>query len=437
MTLKLAFVSVFLNSIALFTFGQETTVIGKITNEQDVLVSEASIQLGQQNARSNSKGVFTIRINPNSLPSQLTIKHSLYKNHQEIVRAPIHTSDTLFLTIVMKDKVTELEEVTVSSSQIIWAYQKKNTHIIDYLLIGEEMLFACKENQNYYLRRLDSEGSKVVDVPIKNNPLNLFEDCMGSFYLVYADSMFELKFIGNSIGMFPGVTVEEAMRILSPCEIFSENLFIVKTMESHNQRLVYTQINRITKNPTRLYQTTDFKQVRSLNEYAKENDIVAQNSEGTPNKMNIQDVEELKVYRRKWNNQQLYAQILSKPLYAPIFEIKDSIFIFDHFKDSAFVFSISGKLIRTFQISYHYFENWKNTLYLNEEKTKLYAKYENDGLVTLRQIDPSTGKVIQLTTLEKHIYPLRIEIRDNHAYYIYKHYLDTSIHYLYKQVLKE
>ena len=98
---------------------------------------------------------------------------------------------------------------------------------------------------------------------------------------------------------------------------------------------------------------------------------------------------------------------------------------------------MSGNHVRSFQISYHYFENWKSELLINEEKTKLYARYEIDGLTTLRQINPSTGKVMNLDILEKHIYPLRIQIRNNYAYYLYKHYLDNSIHYLYKQPLKE
>jgi hypothetical protein len=284
------------------------------------------------------------------------------------------------------------------------------------------------------LRWLDSVGEKIRDIQIKKNPSGLFEDCTGGIHLTYTDSVFELKLIGNSIAILPGNAYIEAMDILSPCVISSEDNFIVKRLGPHNKLIEYLKIDRNTKKPGLLYTSCDRQLMRSLDDFAKANDIPVPlfnpNYRQPPQMTTTND-------RQKWDNQQFYNQILKKPLYAPIFEINDSVFVYDHFKDSAMVFTISGNYVRSFQISYHYFENWKSELLINEEKTKLYARYEIDGLTTLRQINPSTGKVMNLDILEKHIYPLQIQIRNNYAYYLYKHYLDNSIHHLYKQPLKD
>lgn len=413
-------------------YSQDVVIVGTVSNEQNQRVVGAEVRLGQLNGKTNSKGKFLFKIN--RFPAQLTIKHSLYKDYLEVIRAPQYKRDTLFLDLIMENKETELEEVTISASRVIWAYQKANTHIIDFVLIDKEILMVCREDHKYFLRRLDSIGKKITDLQVKKNPLNFYEDCTGGTHLVYADSIFELKLLGKSIGMLAGHTYLETMNILSPCVISSKDNFIIKRLGPHNKLVEYMKINRNTKSPDLLYVTSDQQAMRDLDYYAAANDIPVllsnPNYKHPPQMVVLTD-------KQKWDNQQFYNQILSKPLYAPIFEINDSIYIFDHLKDSALVYTISGKYVRSYEISYHYFENWKSELFLNEEKTKLYAKYENEGLVTLRQINPSTGKVINLDVLEKHIHPMRIQIRDNYAYYIYKHYLDNSIHYLYKQPLRE
>ena len=413
-------------------YSQEVVVTGIVINEQNQRVSGAEVKLGQANTKTNSKGIFTARIN--AFPVQLHIKHPLYKDYFEVVRAPVHKNDTIKLDLILEGKETELEEVTINSSRVIWVYDKKNTHIIDFALYEKEMLLVCKENHRYFLRRLDSIGKKIVDVPIKKNPVGLYGDCTGGTHLVYADSIFEIKFIRNSIGMLSGNSYEETMRVLAPCVISSPDNIILKRLGAHNKLVEYVKVDWNTKKPSQLYITSDQKTMRQLDEYATANQIAVPLSNPNYGRTTVVNTS---TDRQRWQNQQFYSQILKKPLYAPIFEINDSVFVFDHFKDSALVYSLSGNYIRSFQISYHYFENWKSELFLNEEKTRLYARYETEGLVTLRQIDPSTGKVMNTDILEKHIHPMNIQIRGSFAYYIYKHYLDTSLHYLYKQPLKK
>ncbi len=413
-------------------WSQNVVVTGVVMNEQNVRIANAEIKLGAANVKSNSKGTFILSIS--KLPAQMNVKHPLYKEYIEVLRAPIRYGDTLKLEIILEGKETELEEVTINASKIIWAYDKKNTHIIDFALHDQEMLLVCKEDHKYFLRRLDSIGKKIVDVQVKKGPLSLYRDCTGGTHLVYADSIFEIKFIRNSIGMLSGDSYEKTMKVLSPCVISSPDNIILKRLGPHNKLVEYVKVDWNTKKPSQLYITSDQMMMRQLDEYAAANNIPVALS--NPNYARTTVINN-STDRQRWQNQQFYNQILKKPLYAPIFEINDSVYVFDHFKDSAMVYSRSGKHIRSFQFSYHYFENWKGELFLNVEKTKLYAKYEIDGLVTLRQINPSTGKVVTTDILEKHIHPINIQIRGSFAYYIYKHYLDNSIHYLYKQPLKE
>jgi hypothetical protein len=99
-------------------YSQDVVVIGTVSNGQSLPVAGAEVRLGPLNGKSNSKGVFTFKVN--KFPVTLTIKHRLYNNYIEVVRAPINKQDTIFLDIILENKSTELDEVTVSASKITW-----------------------------------------------------------------------------------------------------------------------------------------------------------------------------------------------------------------------------------------------------------------------------------------------------------------------------
>ena len=91
-------------------YSQEIIVSGMVLNEQNQPVSGAEVRLGKSNTKSNSRGSFLLKLT--EFPAQLTVKHSQYKSYLEVVRAPVHKSDTIFLAIVLEGKETELEEVS-------------------------------------------------------------------------------------------------------------------------------------------------------------------------------------------------------------------------------------------------------------------------------------------------------------------------------------
>ena len=94
-----------------FTHSQDIVVTGTISNEQNLRIAGAEVRLGQLNGKSNSKGIFTFKVN--KFPATLTIKHRIYNDYLEVVRAPANKQDTIFLDIILENKSTELDEVTV------------------------------------------------------------------------------------------------------------------------------------------------------------------------------------------------------------------------------------------------------------------------------------------------------------------------------------
>lgn len=409
----------------------EVVVKGKVITETGTPIKNATVKLGNSDGRTNSEGIFVLR--NTTFPVQLTVKHSLFSEYVDIIPFPERWKDTLQVLVVMQDKETELDEVTVTNKQIFWVYPRKQANVLDFILQPDDgIILCCSDEKTYFLRGLNAQGEKMYETPIRRHPKQLYRDCMERIHLVYSDSIYETSIIHNSIGAFQLRTGSKlfAYNLLKTCVYKDEKTLVKYNYSEQDQRIEFLAYNIQTQKSKVMYVGEDRKRNRQLREYARENDITGDEL------FHTLDKDELKLARAKWNNKRFYELVLAQPVYVPLFELNDSLVIFDHLNDSAVVFTKAGVRVRAFPIQYHHFKGWKNELVTNLEKTKIYARYEIDGLTTLREINTTNGKVERKIQLEQHIFPKHLQIRNDFIYYIYDDYLDQSMHYLFKQPIR-
>ncbi|TSJ41499.1 carboxypeptidase-like regulatory domain-containing protein [Fluviicola chungangensis] len=407
----------------------EAVVKGKVINENGTPIKNASVKLGNSDARTNSSGFFIVK--NTDFPAQLTVNHVLYSEYTDMVALPERWKDTIRVFVVMTGKEKELEEVTVSAEKIFWVYPRKQANVLDFLLQpDDEILLCCSDEHHYFVRGLDASGEKVFETNIRNHPRKLYRDCMENIHLVYADSIYETAMVNNSIGIFSPKPALGVFSFLQSCVYKDDRNLVKYNYSERDQRIEYSAINLQTKITRVMYVGEDRSRNRGLREYEQENRTADNDLFLTTDKNAIRKV------RDKWSNIRFYDLILTDPVYIPLFEINDSLIIFDHLNDSAIVFTKAGIRVRSFSIVYHYFKGWKKELITNMEKTKIYARYEKEGLTILRELNPTNGKTERIIKLEKHVFPEHLQIHGDFIYYIYKDYLDQSMHYLFKQKLE-
>ena len=419
----------------------EAIVKGKVVNENGAPIKNASVKLGSSDARTNNSGFFTAKTN--DFPAALTVTHTLYSKYSDMVILPEKWKDTIRVFVVMSGKEKELEEVTVSANRVFWVYPRKQANVLDFILQPDNgILLCCSDEKNYFVRRLDPQGEKINETPIRSHPRKLYKDFTETVHLVYNDSIYETALIDNSVGIFhPGFS-RRLLNLLQSCVYKDQQTLIKYEYSKQDQCIEYTALN-IQNNKSRvIYVGEDRARNRQLREYAQENSnadeiLFHTTPAATPDaaRTPLDDLNDMKKARDRWNNKKFYDLILVRPIYIPMLELNDSLIIFDHLNDSAVVFTKSGLRVRSFPIYYHYFPGWKTELITNLEKTKVYARYEREGLTILREINPANGKTERIVKLEKHVFPEHIQINGNFIYYIYKDYLDQSMHYIFKQPL--
>ena len=110
--------------------------------------------------------------------------------------------------------------------------------------------------------------------------------------------------------------------------------------------------------------------------------------------------------------------MLNQPTYSPLFNLRDSIFVFDHVLGVCYVHDKQGNQIRTFPIEHHEIKGWRNLLVPDANGQKLYAHVKQRNKVYLMELDLNDGSVLRSALLKDAMFVEQLKVKDGFAYYL-------------------
>ena len=126
-----------------------------------------------------------------------------------------------------------------------------------------------------------------------------------------------------------------------------------------------------------------------------------------------------------------------EPLFAPLYIIKDTICVFDHYKDKLYHLDKNGAKIDSISINYNHPKNWKewkNKMLKDDIENLIYAVYDKNGHKYIKQISTQTGKELGRYTLQFHSAD-KLKIHDGYVYYIYRPFESTQEKFFYRELI--
>jgi hypothetical protein len=126
------------------------------------------------------------------------------------------------------------------------------------------------------------------------------------------------------------------------------------------------------------------------------------------------------------------------PLYAPLFIINDTVFVFDHYYNAILTYNRKYELLDSVPISYNHPKNWrewKHKIIVDQDNHKIYALYQKGAYYYLKNIDPVSGKIISSFKLLNE-YVEKIKIKNDYVYYIYRPFESLQEQFVYKELIK-
>lgn len=430
------------NFLVLTSFGQIATraiiLKGKVTTQTGVPIENASVINIKEKTGvpTNNLGDYTIKV---SLPVTLTISHLGFQTREvSITEKMIMDSlkDTLIVNIILKAVIRELKPIEVTAERIKTIYDKPTVNIMDYEFINNNILLLIFENKRFRLKLINYETDSVILSKILNfKSEKFFRDCFNNLQLLSKDSSYQIYVLPSEIYIYKGISLKQFNSFLLPCVASLSKHLILQQYSLHNQTVIYSALNKDSNIKKTLVNITNAESAS----FAKgELRKIAQLKRSLRGKSLTDDLSvsehhiAIEIQRREW----FYETTLTKQTYHPLKQIRDSIYIFNHIADSVYVYTNNAELERAFNIKYHYERGWKNEIISDEAKGKAYAKFIQDGITYLYEINLNTGSILNQYKLEQHTFPDKIKVKGNHAYYLYTEKFDNFPRKrLYKQKL--
>lgn len=419
------------NSIAQKAF----SIYGEIVNSQDKPVQGALIQIlnSNYNTLSDAKGAFKITL-PHKQHVSILVKHTSYVSKvKELDVNDTAESAVINFRLTFKEIILDSVAVKPKLKPDTIAYSGKYS-IYDFDFYEDKyiLLTAANKLDKAEIKLADNNGKILSTTKIPEGSglaKELFHDYMGYTNIICENAIYRVIVYNNAF-------------IIFSLNAKDFNSFVKPIIDTINNKLIFSDYWK--EYPAFNYYSYDEK------EKSKDKIISITNAD----LMSIYNMEyyymkprqrlEAREVADAYNvDKTVAAAVMSgftkslfyDPLYAPLFILKDTICVFDHYKDALYHFDKQGKKLDSISISYNHPKNWREWKHLmlkDDFENSIYAVYANNGHKYIKYIDHRDGKVKGKYKLIFHSAD-KVKVRDGYIYYVYRPFESTQEKFLYRE----
>lgn len=385
--------------------------------------------------KSNATGnvLFLSDINLSNLI--ISVEHPMYEPltfKQNILSS---TKDTLSIKLSLKPiKNQSLNQVVVKSPGVPdTVFNSLDFHVEDFEITseGNYLLLVYPKRSRHQNMLLLFDGSRVRDsLSVPAAGINLIKDYRDSIHLICQEEVFHIT------------TLNESIEISSiPKNYFFD--YILPIVDSTTARYFISNFNEF-------YPAFDYFSFDALDSSYRK---VLHIEDSFMMELYRSEIKWVDVRTRLWAKQKEIETGIDAPIwvganyftqsiyykapYAPLFNVNDSIYVFDFQSDQLLVYNKQGDFVDTRSLLFHYRKDktgWKRVMLKDEKRQLLYTLFEKDGISYLGRVDLNTGLIISKHRIY-HKYVEKIRIHNGFAYYVYRPFESIQKRFLYKERL--
>ena len=417
---------------------QNITVHGKVTdNVTNKPLAFVSVQIQNSNygANTNKNGTFNF-----SVPAKkhLSVLFKLLGYTSRIKEIDVEEGqDSLFLSVTLSQSYLSLDTFTVYSKvkpdTLVGA---PNYSIYDFDFYEDKyiLLTAEKSLEKAQLKLSNARGEILTSYFIPKEAgeaKEFYHDYLGYTNLVCKNYIYRINMYHDRF-------------LLIPLKVEDVNAYIKPIIDTLNGKLIFTDywkdyplFNYLS------YNETDSTKRQLLTIEDKEL-MHAYNFEYYSLKPKDK-LEARRIAMELKMDKHVIASLMSgftrsmfyEPLFAPLYIIKDTICVFDHYKDKLYHLDKNGVKLDSISINYNHPKNWKewkNKMLKDDIENMIYAVYDKNGHKYIKQISTQTGKELGKYTLQFHSAD-KLKIHDGYVYYVYRPFESTQEKFFYRELI--
>jgi hypothetical protein len=354
-------------------------------------------------AISNDKGDFSFYID--TLPLIMVVSHLGYETKKMLLDKTSFT-----LTVYLQPKIRQLEEIVVSGkSKVQTVYRDHNYNILDYEVDTNDiyiLLDDLRSTGNELICKNFKGDTLAVHRFLTIHPKKLFLDCLGNIHLLTGDSAYQVFLVSNQLRLIYPVSLNRFNEVLTNCVSAAGNMLFIRKIEGNGQTVSYYKIDRNTNQRQILTAIEDSLKTKMLRRNPHDNALM--NEAVQPDN------------RDDFVDWSYVHKILYRPVSTALCKIGDFICIFNSVERTLEFYRMDGsyafKLL--LMISKIHEGTWSKEIFIDEEKSKLYTTFIQNGYYFLYFIDLNTGELKRVLALV-HVYPEKLRVYNGFIYYLY------------------
>lgn len=389
---------IFLSGISLLGKSQEI-ISGYVLDSLSLLPLEnVSIRLmnTNQGVSTDKEGYFKISIA--ELPAGISVSHIGYRTKT----ITVNEKEAQNIRILLSKETTMLPEVVIGSEKIQNIISDKRISILDYEFYENNILLLAKSYATFgfQLILINEGGTVLATQKIEGKASALIKDCLGFLHLVREHTIDEVSFSGSIPSFNYQRTKSDFNKSLGRCLEIEQNRIYIAQSFYHHQGLIYYSIDRSDPFPIPVKITEIIN--GNIIEMLKDEQRFSQMG-GIP---------------YTGDDRRFAKEFMFLPIYAPLFKIADSIYIFNHLQ-SRIESYVNDSMVKQTPVTYHQDKYWKRKLYPDKARNKIYSFYEKNGVTFFREINIRTGLAEKTFKIPESLFIENIKINNGHVYFIY------------------
>lgn len=439
MVMKAYYILIMLSFISVFKAQQTITIIGKVkdgnTNKPLPYVA-VQVQNSNYGTNTSKDGSFHI-----SIPAKkhISVVFKLLGYTSRVKEYDLNESqDSLFISINLNQSYSSLDTFTVYAKlkpDTLVGSPKYSIYDFDFYEDKFILLTAEKTLEKAELKLADVNGKIITSYTVPKEggeAKEFYHDYMGYTNLVCKNYIYRINMYHDRFVLIP-LAVEDVNAFIKPIIDTINGKIIFSDYWKEYPMFNYFSFNEADSIKAQLHTIEDKEMMHAYNfEY-----------------YSLMPKEKLAARRLAMEyktDKHIVASLMSgftksmfyEPLYAPLYIIKDTISVFDHYKNHLFHLDKNGHKIDSIPINYNHPKNWKewkNKMLKDDINNLVYAVYDKNGHKYIKQISTQTGKDLGKYNLQFHSAD-KLKIHDGYAYYIYRPYESTQEKFFYRELIK-
>lgn len=377
---------------------------------------------------SDSTGTFGLQVPGSSV----TLYVSMLGYDKKSVRLTEDHRNGLLVELTRKTDM--LEEVVVNADPVQVVSKSKRYHVLDYDFYGDAILMITYVDlDKSRLVLLDRKNDTLGFRKIPGEPHRMFRDCLGNLHVVCKDSIYQAFYNGSALSLLPAKSIGDFEKILLPCVAQDSSGFYLVEKYGGGQMIDVGIGAPVRANDLALSYTRIDKKKRERKCFvviADEHKMIMRRDEAAF------EARKEEAGLKTFGDRLFAEKFLFTEIYAPLFHIKNHIYIFDYVNGNIKHFDKDLQLREEVPVSYHQTLSFQDAMEVDAVSGKAFALFESGGISELKEINLQTG-AIRKSYQVPFPFTTHIKVHDGYTYFIRKEKGDDGTRYLSRMRLNE